>query len=188
MLKKTLRYFLATLASFVLFFGICFGQVPRGIASAENFTKSEINAIISDAQSKIDGLYDVDAQALKTKIAQANANLSASNLALATETAYEIMALSSERKPVASHAVWHRPTEKTLAELERSLDIYKDIGVNLVFVETFYHGYSMFKSDYVPYYAGFETADYGPYEDYLQLKRTRGWKIFTWVSIRTRRS
>lgn len=166
--------------------GVWFGSPKTAnMASADTFSKTEIQNIVSGARAKIDGLYDVDAVGLENKISQVNAYLSASNMDMATQTAYEIMAMSVEGKPVTARAVWHRPTEKSLAELTASLDTYKEIGVNLVFVETFYHGMSMFKSDYFDYYGSFHTANYGQYEDYLHaftaLATERGIETHAWV-------
>ncbi len=99
--------------------------------------------------------------------------------------AYEILALSSESRPVTARAVWHRPTEKTLADLEKTLETYEYVGINLIFVETFYNGYSMFKSEYVDYHKDFANCNYGEYTDYLTafvaLAKERGIEVHAWV-------
>ncbi|MBQ8406498.1 MAG: family 10 glycosylhydrolase [Clostridia bacterium] len=185
MSAKRLKHLFFTAVSLVIGIGFFLSPLSFIKSSAASFTETKIRSIIADAQAKIDGLYDVDKTALEEKITLAQGYLQSSSLQSASSVAEEILALSSERKPVSAHAVWHRPTEKSLAELENSLDIYKDIGVNLVFVETFYHGYSMFKSDTVPYYKGFETANYGKYDDYLSafsaLAAERGIETHAWV-------
>ena len=178
-------------------------------------TKSTVDEIISDAETKIKQLYDVDADALEAKIDEARALLEtleetknniekkmeegtwsneektremmAYNTAKleAEATAYEILALSAESKPVTARAVWHRPTEKTLKSLTETLDIYEEIGINLVFVETFYNVYSLFKSDNVQYHKDFEGASYEGYPDYLtaftELAAERGIEVHAWV-------
>ena len=70
----------------------------------------------------------------------------------AESVAQELTALSAESKPVTARAVWHRPTEKTLEALTETLDTYRDTGINLILLETFFNGYSMFRSDYVEYH------------------------------------
>lgn len=185
MSTKRLKNLFFTAVALVIGLGFFLSPLSFVKSSAANFTATKIRSIIADAQAKIDGLYDVDKTALEEKITIAQGYLQSSSLQEASSVAEEILALSVERKPVSAHAVWHRPTEKSLKELENSLDTYKDIGVNLVFVETFYHGYSMFKSDTVPYYKGFENADYGEYEDYLSafsaLAAERGIETHAWV-------
>lgn len=65
---------------------------------------------------------------------------------------HKLIAASVESKPVSAKSVWHRPTESTYEEINGNLSIYKEIGINLVFVETLYNGYSTFKSDYSNYF------------------------------------
>lgn len=165
--------------------GACVGGQPTVKGSAANLSESSIHSIISSAEEKIEKLYDLNVSAVQDKIAETRGYVSSSNMAAATDAAYELLSMTGESQPVTARSVWHRPTEKSLAELEASLDIYEDIGVNLVYVETFYHGYSMFKSNYVPYYVGFDSANYGEYDDYLDafstLAAERGIETHAWV-------
>ena len=41
---------------------------------------------------------------------------------------------------------WIRPTEKSLWEVRKTLDNMKSIGLNTVFLETYFHGYTIFPS------------------------------------------
>ncbi len=85
--------------------------------------------------------------------------------------------------------VWHRPnpaeTERDLSELCHVLDRFKRSGINTVFLETFYHGMTIFKTDKVPYYTGLDEHSYGDYPDYLTAFVTeadkRGIKVHAWV-------
>ena len=43
--------------------------------------------------------------------------------------------------------VWVRPNEKNEAEVERTLNAMQDLGVNAVFLETFFHGKTIFPSE-----------------------------------------
>ncbi|MDX2083834.1 MAG: family 10 glycosylhydrolase [Candidatus Melainabacteria bacterium] len=47
----------------------------------------------------------------------------------------------------AVKAVWHRPVEKTRVAVGETLDRLKASGLNTVFLETFFHGYTIFPSD-----------------------------------------
>ena len=58
----------------------------------------------------------------------------------------EITTLSAESKPVSARGVWHRPVETSYAEIEKNVRMYSEIGINLVFVETLYNGYSAFRT------------------------------------------
>lgn len=103
----------------------------------------------------------------------------------AESVAQELMALSAESKSVTARAVWHRPTEKTLESLTETLDTYKNTGINLILLETFFNGYSMFRSDYVEYHKDFVSASYGTYKDYVSaftaLAEERGIEVHAWV-------
>ncbi|MBQ8374051.1 MAG: family 10 glycosylhydrolase [Clostridia bacterium] len=177
--------------------------------------QTTVKGITAQAQAKIDQLYDVDGTALSEKITRVNellASLESVKETIETQLeknewtelektrsmmsynaqklevedlAYEILAMSAESKPVAARAVWHRPTEKTLAALTETLDTYQEIGMNLIFVEAFYNGYSLFKSEYVDYHKDFESASYGDYPDYLSafvaLAKERGIEVHAWV-------
>ena len=47
---------------------------------------------------------------------------------------------------VSARGVWHRPVETSYAEIEKNVRMYSEIGINLVFVETLYNGYSAFRT------------------------------------------
>lgn len=90
---------------------------------------------------------------------------------------------------IGARGVWHRPNssgrETTLSGLCSVLDEMADAGVNMVYVESFYHGMAVFKTDLVPYYTGFDKYNYGDYPDYLTAFATeaekRGIEVHAWV-------
>lgn len=94
-----------------------------------------------------------------------------------------------EQSTMSLRGVWHRPnpceTERDIDELCRVLDRFKHAKINTVFLETFYHGMTVFKTDKVPYYKGFDEHTYGNYPDYLTAFVTeadkRGIKVHAWV-------
>lgn len=85
--------------------------------------------------------------------------------------------------------VWHRPnpreTERDLGEVCHLLDRFSRAGITAVFLESFFHGMTIFKTDRVPYYRGFEGRTYGEYPDYLTAFVTeagkRGIDVHAWV-------
>lgn len=187
----------------------------------ENLVTEAKNAI-SSAETKIRQLYDVDSAEINSLIATVNekltelkrvkeqieAGLEDANLteerrlsSLMTYNLYQlevenlfrrITTLSMESKAVSARAVWHRPTEMTYAAIEETVKIYSDIGVNLIFVETLYGGYSAFRSDYealFPYNtklgAKYTAADGTVYNDYLTAFtaccKKNGIEVHSWV-------
>ena len=90
---------------------------------------------------------------------------------------------------VSARGVWHRPddtgTEKDAAGVCAFLDKLQRAGVNLVFLETFYHGMAMYRSTFVPYYTKFQSYSYGEYADYMSCfvaeADKRGIEVHAWV-------
>lgn len=90
---------------------------------------------------------------------------------------------------VSARGVWHRPddtgTEKDVAGVCAFLDKLQRAGVNLVFLETFYHGMAMYRSALVPYYTKFQSYNYGEYADYMSCfvaeADKRGIEVHAWV-------
>ena len=90
---------------------------------------------------------------------------------------------------IQARGVWHRPnvtgTETNLAGICGVLDTLQKTGINLVFLETFYHGMTVYRTNLIPYYKGFENFDYSPYPDYLSAfvaeAGKRGIEVHAWV-------
>ena len=72
---------------------------------------------------------------------------------------------------IQARGVWHRPnvtgTETDLEGMCSVLDTFQKTGINLVFLETFFHGMTVYRTTRIPYYTGFDAFDYSPYPDYL---------------------
>lgn len=142
----------------------------------ENLVTS-VNTTITSAETRVRQLYDVDAETLTQYIADANvalaelktvkerieAGMENSNWTeqqrlsqLMEYNKYQlqvdrlqrlIQTTSAESKPVAGRAVWHRPVEMTYAQIKENVAMYAEIGINIIFVETLYNGYSAFRSE-----------------------------------------
>lgn len=178
-------------------------------------TNNTASQIITLAQSRLSQMYDLDKTTIEAKIAELTTALTDletvkndvlakteantwtpkekmsslmaynSNKLKVEDLAYEILALSNESKPVTARAVWHRPVEKSYETLIETLDTYQDCGFNLIFVETFFNGFSMFQSEYVEYHKDFANVTYGEYADYLSAfvgeAKKRGIEVHAWV-------
>ena len=85
--------------------------------------------------------------------------------------------------------IWHRPNsserERNLEELKIVLDEFKDAGINLVFLEVFYHGMAIYRTEKVEYHTKLVDFDYGEYPDYLSAfsaeAEKRGIQVYAWV-------
>ena len=90
---------------------------------------------------------------------------------------------------IQARGVWHRPnvtgTETNLEGVCAVLDTFRKTGINLVFLETFFHGMTVYRTNLIPYYAGFDAFDYSPYPDYLSAfvaeAEKRGIEVHAWV-------
>ena len=133
--------------------------------------------LISDAEALISQLYDINAELVGSTVSELKEQLSALCLIKDTiveknsvgalsaeehtalmmefdqgkilfeELCDKLLVASAESKVVSARSAWHRPCESTYSEIEATVETFKRIGMNLIFVETFYHGCSAFKSD-----------------------------------------
>ena len=168
----------------------------------ENLVTSVQNAINS-AETRVKQLYDVDAGKISELVTQLNDELlilkgvkedieealeapdlteeTRLNLLMSYNDSQiyieklrrELIVSSADSKAVSARAVWHRPVEYSYAAIKQNVELYKEIGINLIFVETLYNGYSTFRTDVeeFPYHNKLATSyvtDGGVvYDDYL---------------------
>lgn len=80
--------------------------------------------------------------------------------------------------------IWLRPTEKTEDDIKVSLDKLKCAGIDNIFIETYYHGKTIFPSKtmqaygFTPQYEQFAGID--PLEIWIREAHKRGMKVHTW--------
>lgn len=79
---------------------------------------------------------------------------------------------------------WIRPTEKNVQEVQKTLDKIKDTGINNVFLETYFHGRTIFPSVIMEGY-GFEVQNpdfvgFDPLAVWVKEAHKRGMKIHVW--------
>jgi len=79
---------------------------------------------------------------------------------------------------------WVRPTEKSWYEVRNTLNNMKSVGINTVFLETYYHGYTIFPSKTMksynftaqnPSFVGFD-----PLKAYITEAHNRNMKVHIW--------
>ena len=168
----------------------------------ENLVLS-VESDVEIARKRIQQLYDIDAELVNSLVEEVEAELeSLKSVKSDIETALEdpnltadarlsllmrynnsqisieklrqkIVISSADSKVVSSRAVWHRPIETRYSDIEANVKMYHDIGINLIFVETLYNGYSAFKSDVAefPYHKDLSLSyikdENTVYDDYL---------------------
>lgn len=79
---------------------------------------------------------------------------------------------------------WIRPNAKDIAEIQKTLDKIKNTGINNVFLETYYHGKTIFPSEVMEQY-GFEKqnpefCDFDVLAVWIKEAHKRGIKVHTW--------
>jgi len=147
---------------------------------------AELKTVVNAANERITKLYDLDKALIQSYIRDAEAKLAKLKTLQPNQAEYsklqaqiselcnKILVASAESKVVSARSTWHRPCESTYAGIEENVKMFRDIGINLVFVETFYHGCSAFKSDEpnIPYHPSLadtytDTKKGIVYNDYL---------------------
>jgi uncharacterized lipoprotein YddW (UPF0748 family) len=82
---------------------------------------------------------------------------------------------------------WHRPVETTPAAVGQTLDTLKSAGINTVFLETYFHGYTIFPSKTFQAYGLAEENPKFKGVDLLQVwtdeAHKRGMKVHTWFQV-----
>lgn len=101
--------------------------------------------------------------------------ISSANMAIKTALPY----VDKELK-----GVWIRPTEYTQEQISATLDKLKDSGFNNIFLETYYHGKTIFPSDTMNKY-GFTVQNeqfvgFNPLEIWIKEAHKRDIKVHTW--------
>lgn len=106
-----------------------------------------------------------------------------------TTTTTKVINLDTPYNELGVCGVWHRPNvmgnELSVDGIKGVLDEFMASGVNLIFLETFYHGMTIYNSQFVPLNSGFKNIDYSPYDSYLDAFLTeaekRSIEVHAWV-------
>ena len=102
----------------------------------------------------------------------------------AVESANEALSLVLPYKHNELKGVWIRPTYHSKNEIENVLDNLKKTGIDTVFVETFYHGKTIFPSDIMLSYGFIEQNEefvgFDPLEVWIKEAHKRNIKVHIW--------
>ncbi|GEM_PF-4489724 len=179
------------------------------ISSAEN----DIDAMRTRYEMRMDGLYDVDRAQAKTMMDQADESfalmqqwLEAMDLENEPEEAMRLATRISQRYgqldrelvslryalmvsyEIEGRGLWHRPNESNLTQIKENMDLWADLGFNILYVETLWTGYANHPSEYLEMHPDIKGNTYGEYSsDYLKAFITeahkRGIEVHAWNEI-----
>lgn len=175
---------------------------PGSNKTNTTLTLSQLNSylttvknIVSTAKSK---MYDIDGPSLDSRILAVETALSGVTTTMFNnqfsyyyglyEELFSIYGATIESRVVDGRGMWHRPYERNLTEVQTTLQEMKDMGMNMLYVETFWLGRLIYDSN-VPgtYQHGFTLGDgYGEYGSNLLLAfveegKKMGIEVHAWV-------
>lgn len=96
-----------------------------------------------------------------------------------TEEAYYLTAASVKGE---TRGIWHRPTEKSEEQVEKTVLRLMDAGFNLLLVETNYEGYAnalRCRHDYLPLQIG-ASEDFDVIDAFIRVCKKHGMQIHAW--------
>ncbi|TDD07730.1 hypothetical protein E1292_12600 [Nonomuraea deserti] len=90
-----------------------------------------------------------------------------------------------ESRPAEGRGIWVRPTETTPEQIEKSLDRLQSTGVNMIFLETLWQGYTIFPSRVAEKW-GIEgqrpnMKGFDPLKVWIEGAQRRGMELHAWV-------
>lgn len=175
---------------------------PGSNKSNTTLTLSQLNNyfltvknVVSAAKQK---MYDIDGDALDTRINAVETALSGVTTTMFNsqfdyyyglyEELFSIYGATIESRVVDGRGMWHRPYERNLNEVITTLQEMKNMGMNMLYVETFWLGRLIYDSS-VPgtFQHGFTLGDgYGEYGSNLLLAfveegKKMGIEVHAWV-------
>jgi uncharacterized lipoprotein YddW (UPF0748 family) len=79
-------------------------------------------------------------------------------------------------------AIWHRPLEKSAAEIDACVKRLADAGFNMVLIETIYEGYSIAKrcTD-MPLREDLADKDFDMVDEYINAGKKHGVEVHAWI-------
>ena len=175
---------------------------PGSDKSNSTLTLSQLNSFFLTVKNTVNTakqkMYDIDGSALDTRISAVETALSGVTTTMFNqnfnyyyslyEELFSIYGQSIESRVVDGRGMWHRPFERNLTEVRTTLQEMKDMGINMLYVETFWLGRLIYNSN-VPntYQHAFTLGEgYGEYGTNLLLAfveegKTYGIEVHAWV-------
>ena len=116
--------------------------------------------------------------------AEKNTNNTQSFAAKAIECADDAMANAIPYNPLELKGVWIRPTYHSIDEIRSVLDRIANAGINNIFIETYYHGQTIFPSKTMEEYGFIKQnplyAEFDPLKVWITEAHRRGIKVHIW--------
>ena len=141
------------------------------IHNSKNYNAKPTKELISKAKSNL-------------KKAQKNKSTAKEYASAAMENANDALATAIPYKADELRGIWIRPTSKTETEIIDTLDKLKSAGINNVFLETFFHGRTIFPSKKMQNYGFIEQNEnftgFDPLRIWLTEAHKRGIKVNIW--------
>lgn len=175
---------------------------PGSDKSNSTLTLSQLNSYLLTVKNTVNTakqkMYDIDGSSLDSRIAVVEQALSGVTTTTFNqnftyfyslyEELFSIYGASIESRVVDGRGMWHRPFERNLTEVRTTLQEMKDMGINMLYVETFWLGRLIYDSN-VPgtYQHAFTLGEgYGEYGSNLLLAfveegKAYGVEVHAWV-------
>ncbi|MGL5378447.1 glycoside hydrolase family 10 protein [Clostridium sp.] len=100
----------------------------------------------------------------------------------------DVQYFTMESRVVDARGVWHRPIEKNLEDVKNTLNELKENNINMLFIETFYHGYTINPTNnkVITQRPEFANANYGEYGNdilkaFVEEGKKMGIEVHAWV-------
>ncbi|WP_434578058.1 family 10 glycosylhydrolase [Thermoanaerobacterium thermosaccharolyticum] len=139
----------------------------------KNIPYDDIQAIIDSAKGKLDNA--------KTCLNKGSYEEAENLLKSIDDDVNKAMYMSFESVKVESRAIWIRPKEKSLSEVEKNLDMLENMNINTIYLDVFWGGYTIYPTSnkYTaqnPIYNGFDVLD-----AYVKEAHKRGMEVYAWT-------
>ncbi|MDX8288994.1 family 10 glycosylhydrolase [Metabacillus indicus] len=158
--------------------------------NAAELILNKAKASLASAKEQFLDIPEADAEA---KIGEAEEVIEEARRAFADENWESTMELSEqaallskeayfysvESKKVDARGVWHRPVEKNREEIIKTLDRLEAANYNLLFLETYFHGYTIYpstKAEQNPQFKGWD-----PLAVFVEEAKKRDIEVHAWV-------
>jgi uncharacterized lipoprotein YddW (UPF0748 family) len=86
---------------------------------------------------------------------------------------------AAEENPM--RAIWLRPKETTKEQVEEHVQQIKDAGLNTIFLETVFNGYTIFPVEYDATYQNPDYDEFDVLQAYIDACHSRGMQLHCWV-------
>ncbi|MFZ3588976.1 glycoside hydrolase family 10 protein [Bacillus sp. DJP31] len=147
-------------------------------ASIENAEQKFLDVPLEQAKLTIQEAKDVIVEA-EAAFEVADWTKTIEHSEKATQLAKNASFLTVESRVVDARGVWHRPVEKNREEIIATLDRLSESNYNMLFLETFFHGYTIYPGKIAEQNPDFLGWD--PLAVFIEEGKKRGIEVHAWV-------